>query len=54
MSVKRIEDVINEVLKGESQKNALDFIAYLNANEYVYKSRYQNIEMRRKIVGNEE
>lgn len=32
MSDKRIEDVIGGVLKGESQKNALDFVAYLRMN----------------------
>ena len=35
MSEKRIEDVINEVLKGEAQKNALDFAAFLNENEII-------------------
>lgn len=30
---KRIEDVINETLTGDEQKNALDFVAYLRAND---------------------
>ena len=33
MSAKTIEDVIRETLTGDAQKNALDFIAYLRANE---------------------
>ena len=33
MSEKRIEDVINDVLTGEIKQNALDFAAYLKANE---------------------
>ncbi len=33
MSNKRIEAVINDVLNGDTQKNALDFVAYLRANE---------------------
>jgi len=28
-----IEDVINDTLKGEAQKNALDFVAYLRENK---------------------
>lgn len=35
MSKKRIEIVINKVLKGDAQKNALEFAAYLKANEIV-------------------
>ena len=35
MSMKRIEDVINDVLKGEAQTNALEFIAYLRAVDAV-------------------
>ena len=42
MSKKRIEDVINNVLKGDPQKNALDFIAHLRADE---KSGDFSIEM---------
>ena len=42
MSVK-IEDVINEVLKGESQKNALDFATYLNANEMVVGENHSEV-----------
>jgi len=33
MSKKRIEEVISETLRGDAQKNALDFITYLRANE---------------------
>lgn len=33
MSKQRIEDVINNVLNNDSQKYALDFVAYLRANE---------------------
>jgi len=32
MSNQRVEDVINEVLKGDSQKNALDLIAHLRVS----------------------
>ena len=32
MSKKKIEDVINETLKDEAQKNALDFIGFLRTN----------------------
>jgi hypothetical protein len=33
MPNKRIEDVINDLLKGDAQKNALDFVAHLRASE---------------------
>lgn len=33
MTEKRFEDNINELLSGNTQKNALDFITYLRANE---------------------
>ena len=33
MTEKRIEDRINELLTGDTQKNALDFVSYLRANE---------------------
>ena len=33
MASKRIEDVINDVLEGDSKKNALNFANYLRANE---------------------
>ena len=33
MSNKRIEDTINNVLKDDSKKNALDLVAYLRENE---------------------
>ena len=33
MSDKRIEDVITKVLKGDAQKNALDFIAHIRASK---------------------
>jgi hypothetical protein len=33
MSNKRIENVINDSLKGEARKNALDFIGFLRSNE---------------------
>ena len=32
MPEKRFEDTINELLTGDAQKNALDFVAYLRAN----------------------
>ena len=31
--MKKIEEVINDVLKGDAQKNALDFVAHLRAND---------------------
>jgi len=34
---KRIEDVINETLTGDTQKNALDFAAFLQANDFSSK-----------------
>ena len=33
MSNKMIEDTINNVLKGDAHKNALDFVTYLGSNE---------------------
>ena len=33
MPKRKIEDVINEKLKGDAQKNALDFVTHLRANE---------------------
>jgi len=33
MSEKIIEDSINEILKGDAQKNALDWVAYIRADE---------------------
>lgn len=33
MSGQRIEDVIHDVLKDDAQKNALDFITFMRANE---------------------
>ena len=33
MPKKRSEDVINEFLKDDEQRNVLDFIAYLEANK---------------------
>jgi len=35
MSEQKIEVVINDVLKGDAQKNALDFAQYLKSNEMV-------------------
>ena len=31
----KIEDCINDALNGETQKNALDFVAFLRANEFI-------------------
>ena len=39
MSEIRIEDVINETLTGDSQKDALDFVAHLRAIEQAGKGR---------------
>ncbi len=36
MSARSIEDIIGTVLTGDAQKNALDFIAFLGANEISY------------------
>ena len=33
MPGKKIEDVIGDVLRGDAQKNALDFVSYLRTNE---------------------
>jgi len=33
MSNRKIEDVINDVLTGDAQRNALDFITYLRTND---------------------
>ncbi len=33
MAINKIENVITNVLKGDTQKNALDFVSYLKANE---------------------
>ena len=37
MAEQKIEDFINEVLTGDAQKNALDFAAYLRANEMLFE-----------------
>ena len=49
MPVQRIEDAINSVLEGDTQRNALDFVAYLRAQEIpledaenYWEVKYQN------------
>lgn len=42
MASKRIEDVINDVLKGDSKKNALDFIDYLRSIEIPIEEESEN------------
>lgn len=37
MSEQKIENIIGEVLTGEAQKNALEFVAYLRANEMLFE-----------------
>ncbi|MCL2837604.1 MAG: hypothetical protein FWE04_00840 [Oscillospiraceae bacterium] len=54
MAEKRIEDVINEVLTGDSQKNALDFAAFLRANEMTIEGgegNCWNVDYKEKDVG---
>jgi len=43
MSEKSREDIINEFLKDDAKKNALDFVAYLRANEIAPPSNSGNI-----------
>jgi len=43
---KKFEDVINAALKNETQKNALDFIAYLRGDENISLSSDDNDEGR--------
>ena len=37
MSEQRIEDFIGEALTGDAQKNALEFVSYLRANEMLFE-----------------
>jgi len=37
MSEQKIEEIIGEVLTGDVQKNALEFVAYLRANEILFE-----------------
>ena len=37
MPEKRIENSIGEVLTGDAQKNALEFVAYLRASEMLFE-----------------
>ena len=37
MSEKRIDDFINELLIGDAQRNALEFVTYLRTNEMQFK-----------------
>lgn len=48
MSNKRIEVVISDVLKEDAQKNALDFVAYLRANEIPFEESENYWEVKRK------
>lgn len=52
MPAKRIEDVINDVLKGDAQQNALDFVAYLRANDIPIQESeaYWDIQYKGKSV----
>lgn len=52
MSNQRIEDVINNVLKDDARKNALDFITYLRANEIPLEEseNYWEVKYRDKCV----
>lgn len=52
MSVQKVEDVIKDVLKDDAQKNALDFIAYLRANDIPVEEsdNYWEIKYKDKCV----
>jgi hypothetical protein len=50
MSEKLIENVIKEILTGESQKNALDFATFLNENEILLS--YNPDESDTKVIWN--
>ena len=43
MSNQKIEALINEVLKGGSRKNALDFVAYLHDNEMIVGENHSEV-----------
>lgn len=54
MTEKRIENAINEVLAGDSQKNALDFAEFLRANEMTIdggEGDCWNVDYNQKEVG---
>lgn len=48
MSNKRIEDVISDVLTDDAQKNALNFVAYLRANEIPFEESENYWEVKYK------
>lgn len=52
MSDREIEDIITETLKGASQQNALDFVAYLREREVLIKgsANYWDVHYRGKNV----
>lgn len=52
MSNKSIEAVINEILTGDTQRNALDFVAHLRANEIPLEEseNYWEVKYKDKVV----
>ena len=50
MSENKIEDVIGKALNGDAQKNALDFIAYLNANEMIVGENHSEVSYKGEII----
>ncbi|MCL2512442.1 MAG: hypothetical protein FWF08_00955 [Oscillospiraceae bacterium] len=42
-ALQKLEDVINEVFSGDTLKNALDFTAFLRANEMIYRKSHGEI-----------
>lgn len=52
MEDKTIEDVIKGVLEGDSQRNALDFVAHLRANDILFKGSgtYWDVHLNGKNV----
>jgi len=50
MSDQKIEVVINEVLKGDTKKNALDFVAYLNDSEMIVGENHSEVSYKDECI----
>ena len=50
MSNQKIEVVINDVLKGDTQKNALEFVAFLTANEMIAGGEHGEVNYKGEVI----
>ena len=50
MSNQKTEVVINDVLKGDTKKNALDFVAYLNDSEMIVGENHSEVSYKDECI----